>query len=107
MPPEAKAVWRQLAPVLTARGVLTVESLGTLESYCLALGAVRRAHKAIAADGDYVRTGSTIRRHPAFSTVSQMGAEARRLAAELGLTPTSRGKVTARKPDDDFAEFDV
>ncbi len=102
MPAEAKAVWRQLAPVLTARGVLTIESLGTLEAYALAVGALRRAHRAIAADGDYQRSeGGKVTRHAGFSTVAQMGAEARRLAAELGLTPTSRGKITDSKASDD------
>ena len=40
-----------------------------------------------------------LKRHPAYATLREMMAEARRLAAELGLTPASRSKVGM--PDDE------
>lgn len=91
---EARAEWDRVAPVLVSRQALTMDNLATLEGYCLAIGTVRRSQKAIATDGETVRTPSGIvRRHPAYQTLFQAQTEARRLAAELGLTPASRSKT--------------
>ncbi|RWF07315.1 MAG: phage terminase small subunit P27 family, partial [Mesorhizobium sp.] len=44
---DAKAEWRRVAPILVnERKVLTEADLGTLESYCIATGTVREAHRA-------------------------------------------------------------
>lgn len=96
LPEEAKAEWRRVAKVLVARRVLTDGDLAALEGYALNVGHVRIAAKAIEAEGAYVEG----KRHPAFTTLTQSGAEARRLAAELGLTPTSRAKLPAGEVDD-------
>lgn len=90
---EARAEWERVAPVLVSRQTLTSDNLATLESYTLAIGMVRRSQKQIAQDGETVKTPTgIIRRHPAYQTLFQAQTESRRLAAELGLTPASRGK---------------
>jgi P27 family predicted phage terminase small subunit len=89
----ARDEWRRVAPDLVRRRVLTTPALGLLESYCSAAGLVRDAYAAIARDGAYPKSESgAVKRHPAFSTIQQAGAEMRRLAAELALSPTSSAK---------------
>lgn len=97
LPAEAKAAWRAAAKVLVSRRVLTDGDLAALEGYALHVGHVRLAAKAIEAEGAYVEG----KRHPAFTTLTQSSAEARRLGAELGLSPTARNKLAAVAEEDD------
>lgn len=93
----AKAEWRRVAPLLIARRILTAADLGTLESYCVAVGTVQEAASIIAAEGLTVTSDAGPKRHPA--SVIQDGAmkTARQIAAELGLTPASRAKAAVRE----------
>lgn len=96
--------WRRVVPDLVARRILTADNLSLLESYCLAIGMVRLATDTIATEGCTIVNGKGgIQRHPAVGTLKEFMAESRRLAAELGLTPTSRNKigVTAGEESDD------
>lgn len=99
LPLEAKKEWRRIVPHLIKRQILTETDMATVETYVLAVGTLRRAQETIAAEGDTVSTKEGIKRHPAFTTLTQMMSEVRRLAAELGLTPASRHKAGV-KPED-------
>jgi P27 family predicted phage terminase small subunit len=50
----AKAEWRRDMPDLTKRRILTTADLGSLESYCIAIGQVREMERLIAKDGRVV-----------------------------------------------------
>lgn len=103
---DAKAEWRRVAPILVnERKVLTEADLGTLESYCIATGTVREAHRALNRDGLVVAG----KRHPAFGMMNAAQTTARLCAAELGLTPVSRSRPTMREEsnDSDFADLDL
>lgn len=101
LPPEAKSEWKRIWPTLAARRTITHADMSVVESYCLAVGTAKRAHAQIAADGDLVKTEYGPKRHPSFQTMFQALTESRRLAADLGLTPTSRAKAGAAVPPDD------
>lgn len=108
LPKEGRDEWRRVLPGLLARKVLTREDLPMLEAYCLAAGTVRRMQATIAAEGDTIADDKGgKRRHPAFQTMFQALTESRRLAAELGLTPASRGKAAATEGDDDLEGLDL
>ncbi|RWE55784.1 MAG: phage terminase small subunit P27 family [Mesorhizobium sp.] len=95
---DAKAEWRRVAPILVnERKVLTEADLGTLESYCIATGTVREAHRALNRDGLVVAG----KRHPAFGMMNAAQTTARLCAAELGLTPVSRSRPAIREDEDD------
>jgi P27 family predicted phage terminase small subunit len=87
----AKAEWKRAAPQLHSRGLLYPEILGTLESYCAAMGAVRDLEETMQKDGRIVRTKDGPKPHPAFRMQVASLREARLLACELGLTPYRRG----------------
>ncbi len=101
LPSEGQAEWRRIWPGLAARRTVTTSDLSMVESYCLAVALAKRAQVQIATDGELLKTEFGPKRHPSFQTLFQSLTESRRLAAELGLTPTSRNKAGAAVPPDD------
>ena len=101
MTAEAKTEWRRCLPVLIERRVLSTADLHACERFCEAVGDIRIARAAIATDGAYVpnRLGE-LKRHPAWATLREATAESRRWAAELGISPASRGRVKNGDEDD-------
>lgn len=91
---QARAEWKRVMPQLIARRIITRADLSGVESYCMAIGAVRAIAEAVAAAGgvmDVKLSGLQIR----------YMQTARQLAAEYGLTPTSRARIGNNAPDDD------
>lgn len=80
-------------PQLIARRVITKADLAGIENYCMAVGAARTIGDTLTAGGmpDLKLAGLQIR-------YMQTG---RQLAAEYGLTPTSRARIGAGLADDD------
>lgn len=83
----AKAEWRRVMPELAKRRILTVADLGSLESYCVAMGRVRQLEALLRTEIDL-----KLLRAQDKSMVT-----ARQLAAELGLTPVSRSRPAIRE----------
>ncbi|THD45777.1 MAG: P27 family phage terminase small subunit [Bradyrhizobium sp.] len=65
----AKAEWRRVMPDLTKRRILTSADLGSLESYCIAIGQVRDMERQIAQEGHVVGTTRGLRAHPGCACV--------------------------------------
>ena len=93
----AKAEWRRVMPGLIERGIITAGDLSGIENYCIAAGAVKQIADAMAglAVPDLKLGGLQIR----------YAQTARQLAAEFGLTPTSRARVGGVSADDDDDEL--
>ncbi|OAF13924.1 phage terminase small subunit P27 family [Bradyrhizobium neotropicale] len=87
----AKAEWRRVMPELAKRRILTLADLGCLESYCLAIGRIRELELLLRAGID----------HKLVRMQDKAMVTARQLAAELGLTPTSRSRPSIREDDSD------
>jgi len=93
LPPHGKAEWRRVVPQLVADRKIAGHELGTVEAYCLAVANMRQAEAIVAKEGPtYVSPSGELKRHPATMLVKEAVEASRRLAAELGLTPASRGK---------------
>lgn len=94
--PHAKAEWKRIMPQLIARRIITKGDLAGVENYCAAVGATRTIADTMSAGGlpDLKLGGLQIR----------YMQTARQLAAEYGLTPTSRARIGAGLPDDDDAD---
>lgn len=89
----ARAEWKRIMPQLIARRIITKADLAGVENYCLAIGAANQIadNMATMVLPDLKLGGLQIR----YMQTAQ------RLAAEYGLTPTSRARVGAAGPDDD------
>ena len=91
--PHAKAEWKRIMPQLIARRILTKGDLGGVETYCQMVGTIRQITEERAASGaiDPKMEGLAVR----------CATTARQLAAEYGLSPTSRARIGAVQADDD------
>ncbi|WP_276307201.1 P27 family phage terminase small subunit [Agrobacterium tumefaciens] len=89
----ARAEWKRIMPSLIERGIITRDNLGGVENYCIAEGAVKQIASAMAAlpVPDLKLGGLQIR----------YAQTARQLAAEYGLTPTSRTRIGSASDNDD------
>ncbi|WP_127111722.1 phage terminase small subunit P27 family [Shimia sediminis] len=89
----AKAEWKRIMPQLIGRRIITKADLAGVENYCAAVGAARTIADTMSAGAlpDLKMGGLQIR----------YMQTARQLAAEYGLTPTSRARIGAGLPDDD------
>ncbi len=93
--PEARAEWKRIMPGLIERGIITRSDLSGVEAYCTATGIVR-----VIAE----KTGNTALPIPPYKLAGvqiRYMQIARQLAAEYGLTPTSRARVGGTKTEDE------
>lgn len=97
---EARAEWKRVMPSLVQRRILTVADLGSLESYCIAVGRVKQLEAELQREFDI----------KIFRAQDNAMTTARQLAAELGLTPVSRSRPSVREAgddDDDLSPLDL
>ena len=90
--PSARAEWKRIIPGLIERGIITRGDLGGIEELCVMRGL---AH-------DYTEA---LRLQPLdkvlFGMLNRAVQTARQLAAEYGLSPTSRARVGSAATEDD------
>ena len=90
----AKAEWKRIFPQLIARRIVTRADLAGVENYCLAVGMVRQIAEAFMLAGGLPDP-------KLFGVQNRAMQTARQLAAEYGLTPTSRARIGSGAPDED------
>ncbi|MFC2967714.1 P27 family phage terminase small subunit [Acidimangrovimonas pyrenivorans] len=95
--PHAKAEWRRIMPQLIARRVITRADLAGVENYATCIGIVRQIEEERAAAGGMIDV-------KLFGVLNRAAQTARQLAAEYGLTPTSRARIGAGLAEDDDAD---
>lgn len=93
LPAEARAEWKRVMPRLIADRIITAADLAGVENYCTMQGHIRQLERAIAA--------SPVPDKVLFGMLNRAMQTARQLAAEYGLTPTSRARVGSNAADDD------
>ncbi|MBN8998500.1 MAG: phage terminase small subunit P27 family [Rhizobiales bacterium] len=104
--PSATEEWHRIIPDLVSRGRLNEADLGSVEAYCVAMGQVRDLQAILLVTGPvvYPEKGGLPKRHPAAVMQAEAMNTALRLAAELGLTPVSRGRPSIRNNDPGHGE---
>lgn len=108
LPSYAKAEWRRVVPQLVADRKIAAHELGTVEGYCLTVARIREAEEVIARLGMTFESDSGPKRRPETMILKESIEAARRLAAELGLTPASRNKNAGGEPGSgEASEFGV
>lgn len=91
---QAKAEWKRIMPQLIARQIITRADLAGVENYCIAVGTVRQIAEQFSLAGGVIDV-------KLFGVQNRAIQTARQLAAEYGLTPTSRARIGQNAPDDD------
>lgn len=108
MPAHGKAEWLRVVPQLVADRKIAAHELQTVEAYCLAVATMRTAEEAVRQHGLTFQSDSGPKRRPETTILKENLEAARRLAAELGLTPASRGKNSGgARGDGEISEFGV
>lgn len=92
--PHAKAEWKRIMPQLISRRIITKADLAGVENYCSMIGTIRQIEEERAAAGGAIDV-------KLFGVLNRAAQTARQLAAEYGLTPTSRARIGNAMPDDD------
>ncbi len=93
-PPEAKSVFKRLAPILTAIGLLTSADVESFQFLCLHAGLARRAalemFKAGLTDEDEHHVA---RKSPLNQLLKEHSEAYRKYAARFGLSPADRAEI--------------
>jgi P27 family predicted phage terminase small subunit len=94
--PAELAEWDRVATDLQLCGALGSTSVQLLALYCYWLGVARRHREVLEADGwTFTTTTGQIKKHPRAGMLREACEMLRKFAAELGMSPTTRGKVVA------------
>ena len=97
---EARVEWERLVERLHAAGTLTHEARSTLAGYCLAWKRHIEASRMVDEHGLLMFDGNgKAFKNPACNIESDSLRAMNSFAAELGITPSSRGRVQAVKPE--------
>ena len=106
--PEARREWRRVAGQLEDLGILTIVDRAALAAYCQAWARAVAAEKVIAKDGETFTTpNGYIQQRPEVSIAQKQWQLVAKFAAEFGLTPSSRSRISvpeAKRPDG-FEEY--
>ncbi|MFG1237174.1 phage terminase small subunit P27 family [Xanthobacter autotrophicus DSM 597] len=90
---DAREEWLRVLPILLGeRRTLSMADLSIFANYCVAIGQVAEANRILKEEGLTFSGPSGPKRHPAVAVRSDGMTQARQMAAELGLTPASRGR---------------
>jgi P27 family predicted phage terminase small subunit len=112
VPPElcddAKLDWGRVAPDLYRAGLMTNLDRAALAGYCAAWGRMVRAERALrklgdeGADGLLIKTAKgNVIQNPLVGIANKAAADMVRFAAELGMTPSARSRVSVPPPSVD------
>lgn len=106
LPKFAKTEWARVVPALVKGCSLASHELSTVESYCIAVARIRECEAFIQKNGlTYVSPTGETKRRPETTIHKESIEAARRLAAEIGITPASRSKNKGGAVDDEDDEF--
>lgn len=111
LPKFGKTEWTRVVPALVKSRSLASHELSTVESYCIAVARIRETEAFIQKNGlTYVSPTGEQKRAPQTTIHKESIEAARRLAAEIGITPASRSKNkggATDTEDDEFAGMDL
>ena len=100
---EARKEWFRVVPILQTMRVLSPVDMATLAAYCSAYSEMQQAEALVVEHGIIiVTTSGYAQQHPAVTIRRAARDQVRKLAAEFGLTPSSRTQVHVI-PDDQGA----
>lgn len=97
---EARREWRRISAELVLLGVVTVIDRAALAAYCTAWARWVDAETQVAKLGTIVRTSNgNLIQNPYLAVANRAMEQMTRLAAEFGMTPSSRSRVQVAEPD--------
>lgn len=92
---EGRAEWRRVVPQLQSLGILSEIDGSMLADYCAAHALAIKATKNYQRKGVTVKNNGQVQRNPMIKVAQEARAQARLLAGEFGLSPSSRSRISA------------
>lgn len=105
---EAKREWRRMGGELARMGVVTAVDRAALAAYCQAWARWVDAEGQVARLGTIVKTANgNLIQNPYLAVANRALEQMTRLAAEFGMTPSSRSRVQVAARDDEPTLADI
>ena len=95
---DALAVWNETVEVLRATNILSRTDTHLLTVYCSTYSEWVKLHRLISRDGHSTPDGKT---SPESVAYFKLSAQHHKLMGELGLSPSSRARLSVAKSDED------
>lgn len=99
---EARKEWDRITPILGGLGLLTDMDMAALAAYCETWAQYLAANEKVKRLGPVVRASQANPYpviSPYFTVASNALKQVRAFMAEFGMTPSSRSRIAAAKPD--------
>lgn len=101
--PDGKREWKRLADELAALGLLSEVDRTALALYCQAFAEYREAARIVKAKGlTTVSDKGNVLQHPAVSIRNDAWRRVMKAAADFGMTPASRSRISVPERDDEL-----
>jgi P27 family predicted phage terminase small subunit len=95
------AEWERISAIMTASGVLTEADRAVLLLYCSAWSEWHKLQEQLKATGAIIRSpDGVLYQNPILAVRNRTAETLAKMAASLGLDPTSRSRVQANKPNE-------
>lgn len=105
---EARREWRRISRHLANIGLLTKIDRAALAAYCVAYGRWSDAEMQVTRLGAVVKTvNGNLIQNPYLAVANRSMEQMARLAAEFGMTPSSRSRVQVAERDEVMSLADV
>jgi P27 family predicted phage terminase small subunit len=103
---KAKAEWQRVVPALEAAGVINGLDLQALQDYCLCVQRLAECEADVSKRGVLIDGDRGPVKNPALQLAREYRANVRQWCEAFGLTPSSRGRMNIKPPDDKKDEFE-
>jgi len=95
----AKVEWEAMRELMHPAGMWSATYQATIEMYCEATARYHEARAKVAEHGLAIETSKGVKRNPFAFELHKAKEQRLKLLTELGMTPSSRNRVSA-KPED-------
>ena len=108
LPKYAKEFWKKHAPLLNKAGIATHLDVETFRVLCLTYNTIRECEDEIQQKGLLIpgARGNEMVKNPCVSILNQARQQFRLQAAQFGLDPVSRGRITGADIGDEESEME-
>jgi len=102
---EAGSEWDRMEQVMRSAGLWSASYQVTIELYCETYANYRKSLTLVEKTGLALVRGKEIKRNPFSVELHKYKEETLKLLAELGLTPSSRSRITLQDRDNEADDF--
>ncbi len=95
----ARREWRQIVPVLDAKGLLAPVDASLLVDHCVVVARIDQCERDISRNGMWTKGERGAVKNPCTTALNQLRSQLRWTCGELGLTPVARDSLGGGEDD--------